>query len=278
MKTVLISFNEWEYSMIRLGADPEVFAKQGGEYVSAYGMIPGTKDNPHVVNRGAVQVDGMALEFNIDPADSEDEFILNIDEVMAQLRAMVPDVTLHADPVATFTKEYMEQQHPKAVELGCDPDYNAWTDSRNPIPDGTRLFRTGAGHVHCGWIDGVIPSNHEQVCQMMVRQMDFYLGLPSLLYDTDTQRRELYGKAGAYRVKKYGVEYRTLSNRWLMSDTLKRWVYRNSQLAWDTVWDNDLASKYGDIQGVINNSDVRSALEIINAEGIPVPEEYRHVA
>jgi hypothetical protein len=220
----------------------------------------------------------MALEFNIDPADSEDEFILNIDEVMAQLRDIVPDVTLHADPVATFTKEYMEQQHPKAVELGCDPDYNAWTDSRNPIPDGTRLFRTGAGHVHCGWIDDVVPSNHEQICQMMVRQMDFYLGLPSLLYDTDTQRRELYGKAGAYRVKKYGVEYRTLSNRWLMSDTLKRWVYRNSQLAWDTVWDNDLARKYGDIQGVINNSDVRSALEIINAEGIPVPEEYRHVA
>lgn len=266
--------------MLKLGADPEVFAKKQGTYVSAYGMIPGTKDEPYVVHRGAVQVDGMALEFNIDPADTEDEFILNLDTVMATLRAMVPDVTLHADPVAHFTREYMEQQHPKAVELGCDPDYNAWTRARNPIPDGTRLFRTGAGHVHCGWIpvDVQVPDNHEEVCQMLVRQQDFYLGLPSLLYDTDSQRRELYGKAGAYRVKKYGVEYRTLSNRWLTSDALKRWVYRNSQLAWDTVWDNELVLRYGDISEIINTSNVAEARRIIADANIPVPEGYADVA
>lgn len=265
--------------MLKIGADPEVFAKKHGTYVSAYGMIPGTKEEPHKVHRGAVQVDGMALEFNIDPADTEDEFILNIDTVMETLRAMVPDVELHADPVAHFTKEYMDTQHPKAVELGCDPDFNAWTGTRNPIPDGTRLFRTGAGHVHDGWIllGQAIPSNHEEVCRMLVRQKDFYLGLPSLLFDTDTQRRELYGKAGAYRVKKYGVEYRTLSNRWLTSDSLKRWVYRNSQLAWDTMWDNELAAVYGDIQHIINNSDIPAALEIIKDAGIPVPEEFRYV-
>jgi hypothetical protein len=43
-------------------------------------------------------------------------------------------------------------------------------------------------------------------------------------------RRELYGKAGAFRPKPYGVEYRVLSNRWLNSEALIRWVYNQSQL------------------------------------------------
>ncbi len=38
------------------------------------------------------------------------------------------------------------------------------------------------------------------------------------MYDKDTERRGMYGKAGAFRPKPYGVEYRTLSNAWLSND------------------------------------------------------------
>ena len=57
-------------TQILVGCDPEVFVAKGGKFISAHGMIPGTKKAPHKVERGAVQVDGMALEFNIDPAAS----------------------------------------------------------------------------------------------------------------------------------------------------------------------------------------------------------------
>lgn len=51
-----------------VGADPELFVSKAGVILSAFGLVGGTKKVPQKVERGAVQVDGMALEFNIDPA------------------------------------------------------------------------------------------------------------------------------------------------------------------------------------------------------------------
>ncbi len=48
-----------------IGADPEIFLRRRGKAFSAHGVIPGTKKEPHNVEKGAVQVDGMAVEFNV---------------------------------------------------------------------------------------------------------------------------------------------------------------------------------------------------------------------
>ena len=63
--------------------------------------------------------------------------------------------------------------------------------------------------------------------------LDVYLGLDSLTYDKDVERRELYGKAGAFRPKEYGVEYRVLSNAWLISPLLMGRVYDITVLTTD---------------------------------------------
>lgn len=254
-----------------VGADPEVFAMREGKLVSAWGMVPGTKEEPFPVNRGAVQVDGMALEFNIDPAATEDEFVLNLNEVMAQLRQMA-GVDLAALPVAEFGEEYIEAQPEKAKELGCDPDYNAWTGQQNPVPDVNLPFRTGAGHVHLGWLRDIIPHNHDEVCKMVTQQLDFYLGLPSLLFDNDNKRRQMYGQPGSYRPKPYGVEYRVLSNKWLESDTLKRWVFRNTHAAFRSVKKNNLADRWGNPSRVFRDNDINLAKVICEEEGIEIPE------
>ena len=68
--------------------------------------------------------------------------------------------------------------------------------------------------------------------------MDLFLGCPSIILDKDNKRRELYGKAGAYRNKPYGVEYRTLSNFWLTSSKLMQWVYKRTAFALNWVADN----------------------------------------
>lgn len=216
---------------ILVGADPEVFMRKDGKFISAHGAVKGDKKNPLKVDKGAVQVDGMALEFNIDPAASEEEFVGNCTHVMSILQSMVPDFELVAVPVAEFGAEYIAAQPAEAVELGCDPDFNAYNGgAANERPDGAADFRTGAGHVHIGWTNSasVEDPDHREACMMLARQLDYYLGIGSVLYDDDKKRRELYGAPGAYRVKPYGMEYRVLSNAWLKSPKLMAWVYRNA--------------------------------------------------
>ena len=258
---------------ILVGCDPEVFVKQGGVFKSAFGLIQGDKANPQKVNRGAVQVDGMALEFNIDPAHSEDEFCLNVQDVFNTMKLMVPDYEVVAVPVAHFDPDYIKNQPAAALELGCDPDFNAWINAVNNKPNGNRPMRTASGHVHIGWTKGVDTSdfNHIEMCNAVIRQMDFFLGLPSLSYDDDQERREMYGKAGCCRYKPYGTEYRTLSNAWLKSEALMRWVYRNTLAGMnELIKGNVLADKYGDIQELINTGNKKEAMKIIKQEKIEV--------
>ena len=260
--------------IFKFGADPELFVSQGGVFKSGYGLIKGDKENPFPVENGAVQVDGMALEFNIDPAMDEEGFVFNLDSVLTQLKAMVPEYELVAEPVATFTEEYMKGQPEEATILGCDPDFNAWGGKQNAVPNAKVNFRTGSGHIHVGWTEGmdVQDPSHISQAKAMIRQMDYYLGLPSLIFDADKQRRELYGKAGAHRVKSYGVEYRVLSNRWLQSKELMAWAFRASKkAATDLAAGIHLEKQFGDIQQIINTSDVKAAMGIIEEAGLEVP-------
>lgn len=221
---------------LKFGADPEVFVKlkRQKNFVSAHGLVSGTKDEPFKVDKGAVQVDGMALEFNIDPAENQKEFSQNIKTVMKILGEMVPDHKLVPSPTADFDPEYLASQPYEALELGCDPDFNAYDDGKpNPRPDGNVNFRTGAGHIHIGWCEGVDITNpdHLEACMTVVKQLDWSLGLLATKYDTDERRRSLYGNWGAFRPKPYGVEYRVLSNAWLKSPKLVKWVYNTAYKA-----------------------------------------------
>jgi hypothetical protein len=254
---------------VLVGADPELFMQNpnSGEFISAsdydcLARIPGTKHEPHKVPFGAVQIDGCALEFNIDPAKSVDEFVNYITEVRKTLTSMVPGYNVVAEPVARFNPNYFKFEVPSsAQELGCNPDYNGWTETINPRPDPAgEPFRTASGHLHIGWTEGADTEDkdHFLFCCKVARQLDYYLGMPSLLWDPDNTRRKLYGKAGAFRPKSYGMEYRVLSNKWLDSEALMRWVYNTVQCAMaDAFHDSWAEDFYGDIaQHVINNNEV----------------------
>jgi hypothetical protein len=260
---------------ILVGADPEVFVKKDNKFVSGYNLIPGTKVNPHKVKDGAVQVDGMALEFNIAPAKNADEFVHNIESVLLQLKSMVPEYDLAISSVADFDKKYIEDQPKEAKELGCDPDFNAYTLQANPRPNGEVAFRTAAGHVHIGF--GDFPeyksANHMEDCSVLVKQLDMLLGVPSVLFDKEgSRRRNLYGKAGAFRPKPYGVEYRVLSNKWLESKELMKFVYKQAIRAVEDTMNNKLwyldkaYSRHA--QTAINYSDDYTAKLVMDKLGI----------
>ena len=53
---------------------------------------------------------------------------------------------------------------------------------------------------------------------------DLYIMLPALRHDSSNERRELYGQAGRFRPKPYGIEYRTPSNFWTSKKPLTTMV------------------------------------------------------
>lgn len=258
-----------------IGADPELFVKKDGKFASAFGLVPGTKYAPCPVVEGAVQVDGMALEFNIKPAGTQQAFLHSIDMVMAQLRNMVPkEYELVPEAFAVFGEEVMKSQPEEATRLGCDPDFNAYTMCTNSAPLAHPVARAAGGHVHIGYCEDSDPwsEEHFEYCCALAKQMDYYLGLPSVLLDHDKNRKQMYGKAGAFRPKPYGLEYRVLSNFWIRSTELMRRVYDNAVMGYNKFVDGiHLSEEYSDeAQEIINNNDHGRALSLCQEAGIPV--------
>lgn len=219
------------------GCDPELFVLDPtGKAVSAEGLLPGTKEKPHPVPGGAIQVDGMAAEFNIEPAATFYEFDSNIKLVMKGLKSHLPkDYTLSAVPSMVFDEDVWDKAPEKAKELGCTPDFNAWTGNVNPPPNDPEnpRLRTASGHLHVGWTEDAELSDLQHIlnCRDLVKQFDWFLGGWSLKTDPDPIRRRLYGKAGACRFKPYGVEYRVLSNFWLTTPGRRLHVWNRMQTA-----------------------------------------------
>ncbi len=212
---------------MRLGADPEVFLKDSKhQLVSVVGLVNGNKWNPMQVEdlpKGfTLQQDNVALEFGIPPAASRDEFVAYINAVKKAGRSYLKGLSFSHESCAIFPES--EMQTAEAHIFGCEPDFNAWTHKENPSPKPPHQFmRSAGGHVH---VETSLPP--EQV----VRNLDMFLGIPSVLMDKGgAPRRQLYGKPGAYRVKPYGVEYRTLSNFWIFNDKHIRWVWNETARA-----------------------------------------------
>jgi hypothetical protein len=233
---------------ILIGTDPEVFVKSmtTGEFISGHDLIPGTKEEPFAVQGGAIQVDGLACEFNTDPVDNSVEFTQNISSVMSTLEEKIksvdPDYSIAIVPTATFNREYFDSLPEEPKVLGCTPDFSAYTMKENIPPETTEPFRTGAGHIHIGWSYGedVTNAEHLKKCAEVVKQLDAVLYPSSLIWDRDKKRRTLYGKIGAFRPKHYGVEYRPLSNAYLARKDIQEFVFDTAMIATRMLFDKGI--------------------------------------
>lgn len=225
------------------GSDPELFVrdKKTGLIISAHGLIEGDKYSPTPVQGGAIQVDGLALEFNTNPVPIYDHscgvfditaFNKNFVAVMKELATAVSkkgDLGLEIVSTATFDPEYYASLPEEAKKLGCDPDFDGYTGNKNIPPSSDIPKRAAAGHIHIGWGQD-FPTDHPDhlaICHQLVRQLDLYVGLGFVFFEDekDAERRTMYGKAGAYRPKSYGVEYRTPGNKWLLSAQHRQYMW-----------------------------------------------------
>lgn len=217
---------------ILIGSDPELFVTdEHGMFISGHDLIPGTKEVPHPVPRGAIQVDGVACEFNVDPAETKEEFSKSIRLVVNSMEEMIknkhPGYSLEIVPTAYFNKAYFNTLPDDVRKLGCTPDFDAYTGEENVGPETTEPFRTGAGHIHVGWTENQLPDDekHLKACRELTKELDCVLYPASLLWDTDEKRRTLYGRMGSFRPKSYGVEYRPLSNAYLGNKETQEYVF-----------------------------------------------------
>lgn len=256
------------------GCDPEFCLRDSRteRYLSAIPFVTGTKKEPLPMTNGAyVMRDNVAIEFGITPAQSPHEWVTNINQAIKDMATILPDYCeIHVIPSANFSKQQL--LHPEAQEAGCDPDYNAWTNTKNKPPEdfADQTLRSFGGHLHTGYIEGsgngFLLTDEGRL--RTIRMFDAHHGMASTILDNSPEaiaRKQLYGKAGCFRRTSYGVEYRTLSNFWCKSDKLKQLMFSLTGDVLRAVRANedkyiiDMMGGGDEIQRVINEYDEKTA-------------------
>jgi hypothetical protein len=125
----------------------------------------------------------------------------------------------------------------QAQEFGCDPDYDAYTGGARPrtrVPNFGN-FRFAGGHIHLG-------GDFQCPAFVVALMCDLALGARvNSKRGASSERAKWYGKAGTYRVKDYGIEYRTLDSCWMENENER---YDVVQRAWRVArWCEDTSAR-----------------------------------
>lgn len=259
-------------SNITIGADPELFVinEQTGKVVSSVGLIPGEKGNPYCSNdmpKGfGLETDNILAEFNIPPVTSKEGFVNNIEYMKSYINGFVKEKNKNYGIKCSASEivDASQLRSKQAKEFGCDVDYNAYTEDANPKPKGEKTNLRSAGmHIHIGYKDNNIDTSLQ-----LIKYLDAYLGIPSVIKDTDTRRRTLYGKAGCFRLTEYGCEYRVLSSAMMKDVETLEFVWNQIQKA---IRAYNLGTRLPDYENTvraINESDVDLAKRLIIHYGL----------
>lgn len=242
-------------SKLIIGADPEFFVSESGVVLPAIGMVDGDKYNPLACLRGAMQVDGLALEFNIEPAATAQEFNRNIMTVkmltLAKARANTgKKLRISKEIEHNFGVEEFKKLPAESKRLGCAPSYTYQGGISNiHRSQETSPIRVVGGHIHLGWTEGAdIAANsvHYRDCARLAKVLDILVqvrlfkhlhskmskgGFASFI-NAEVNRKNRYGRWGEFRPKTYGMEYRSLSNFWIHSEELRTLTFEYTQQAY----------------------------------------------
>lgn len=215
--------------VLAVGSDPEFFIQDStGTIIPSRGIIPGNKKKPRPLVWGAVHRDNVTCELNPLPADNEREFSDNFNNLKQEVETKLlsrKGMTLVTKTSHVFDDEQVNYKEGRI--MGCDDDSSIWAHIQTPtVLDPFSNVRCAGGHVHIA-IDGLTQREFATV----ISRLDLLISVPLVLIDPDNIRRQSYGKAGTFRIKPYGIEYRTPSNAWCSTDERRRWVYHQVEHA-----------------------------------------------
>lgn len=253
---------------LTIGADPELFIinTKTKKVVSAVGLIPGEKGNPwksdDMPKGFGLETDNILAEFNIPPVKDGISFINNIQYMQNYIdrfvKAINPDLGIKC--AASQVVPASELQSEQARMFGCDVDYNAYTQEPNEKPCGEATnIRSSGFHIHLGYENPDVDTS-----LTLIKYLDAYLGVPSILKDKDKKRRTLYGKAGCFRLCDYGCEYRVLSSAMMNSTARLNFVWKQLSKAIFAAKCEAILPSSIDVQNAINNSNTVLAETLIS--------------
>lgn len=264
----------FKYKNITLGSDPEFFISNNkGKLISSIGIIKGTKYDPQKLpflgDGFAIQTDNVLGEFNIPVATTPHEATTSIAIMKAYIAGFLADKGLMPKYMASgvYMRDQLSSDEAKA--FGCSPDYNCWTESINEKPCGEKTSLRSCGfHTHFGY-----DNPNEEASINALKAFDLFLGVPSVIIDPDTRRRELYGKAGCFRFTSFGCEYRVLSGYFISSNELTKWCFNQmieAILYLEEFGINEIQKDSELIQKAINNGDKVIAEKLIEKYNINI--------
>jgi len=241
--------------MTLIGTDTELMLwhTDTSSFISSEGLIGGTKDSPLPIEGGHVQEDNVTTEFNISPVElyNNAAFISSIKAIQKSVSKKVKSLGLlpYVVSSATFNEDMLMSSQAKTS--GCSPDINVYTLLENKYPALTGNIRWAGGHIHLG--NKEIAKNKLSL-HKLVKILDRTVGVPLSILDNLSDRRMLYGKAGCFRYKPYGVEYRTPSNVWLLTEESILLMLKGTQLALDVFYEDASIDN-------IRDSDIQHGIE-----------------
>jgi len=261
-----------DFVMPILGTDPEIFIRRNGKIIGSEKIMP--KDGiiyrhgvtyldagPHENN---VVKDGVQVELH--PTQSKCREILanNIRQCLVLLSYNMkkfPDTEIDFSPLVEVSRDEMDSLSSDSKQLGCMPSFNIYGEPRQQRNGEEYLFRSAGGHIHLGddstkKLNDLLTNDKE-----LVPLLDVIVGNTCVLIDRDAgnvERRKVYGRAGEYRLPKYGIEYRVLSNFWLRSYPMMSLVMGLARFAVNVLNSGKKNTKA--IMSKVNIEDIRKAI------------------
>lgn len=216
-----------------VGCDPEIFVEdENGVVLPAFKFL-GSKKKPDLFAQNTIYWDGFQAEFTTIPvgclAYEVDYIQQGIDGVSRLAKKYNPKAKLSVKTVMDIPQEMLNDAKEEHVEFGCMPSLNAYGIKGKALPGREVPFRPVGGHIHfgCGKLED------EEVVNG-IKALDAILAVACVSlfekYD-DPRRRQLYGLPGEYRLPPHGVEYRTLSNAWMVHPLITHLVFDLSRKA-----------------------------------------------
>jgi len=246
---------------IRFGSDPEFFYLKDGKVAPGVFVAEGMN---------SVAPDGFQSELHPDTDTcrqiSGNHIGQAIDEAWS--RACGTKTSLDFSVGRDIDDKTFLSVPAKQREFGCSPTRTAYGSKKPPNGSRTR-FRSCGGHIHLG--NGTLANLKKEEQVKLVKLLDIICGNTCVMIDRDKnniRRRKIYGRAGEYRMKPYGIEYRVPSNFWLNGYVLWSMV---SGLARNATNIYMHAPKFADI--ILDTIDINKVRKAINNNDIDLARE-----
>ena len=214
---------------MKIGADIECFLRDSDDQIiNAANQIKQSRENPYKKQKIKIHHDNVLAEFSIPVCENGKEFFINITNGLYLLEKLSHPYKMDFSAASSISDAIMKDKN--ATENGCNDETNAYTLTLNTEIESfikNSKFRTCGGHIHIGFeendelLDPIIKP-------LFIYMLDLFLAIPSVIIERDiTQviRRQAFGKAGSYRSKNYGLEYRVLSSWWVTKPEYIAMIY-----------------------------------------------------